>query len=157
MKTWNEIVIESKSVGVIYHYTNFSSLKSIVSSGMIIDTLNRGYVSFTRNGSGLKKFGMVRLVIDGNKLSNKYKIVPDSLAISPNSREIIKLPDGTPYYKTGLEKEAEERIYQKHVKINECIIQIDILDPIVDSSELYDMYELIKKPVIKVKLFKPYK
>ena len=73
-------LIEGKQVGVLYHYTTLLSLLKIVAS----NTLGRGEkydtVSVTRNKNFHKKNSIVPtegvFVLDGNKLSNKYKIEP---------------------------------------------------------------------------------
>lgn len=114
-------LFEGKQVGILYHYTSISAVLKILESGKMLDRdYNRGYISFTRNGSGIIGHGMhyARIVIDGNKLANKYKIVPDSQAISGGERGPIKSPN---------KKQAEERIYQKEVNISNCIIQVDII------------------------------
>lgn len=66
---------EGKQVGLLYHYTNIKNLKKIITSNKL-----EGPVSFTR----FKKspsiynftFGEAIIVIDGDKLSDNYKIGP---------------------------------------------------------------------------------
>lgn len=81
-------VLEGKQVGVLYHFVGeddnetdddgnetLGSLEAILSSNKLYNE-QYGYISFTRN----KNLGFdgrkVRLVIDGNKLSARYKIDP---------------------------------------------------------------------------------
>ena len=70
----------AKQVGILYHYTSINSLKKILNGNIL---KSRGdYISFTRNqnfdfiprqiGNALE----CRIEIDGDKLSNDYKIKP---------------------------------------------------------------------------------
>jgi hypothetical protein len=79
---------EGKQVGTLYHYTSVDGLKGILSSNSIKASeeiymgQNLYYISFTRNKNFHKKgskFGVkteYRITLDGDKLSNKYKITP---------------------------------------------------------------------------------
>ena len=79
---------EGKQVGPLYHYTSADGLKGILSSNRInaSEEYYLGndlyYISFTRNKNFHNKgskFGVkteYRITLDGNKLSNKYKIKP---------------------------------------------------------------------------------
>jgi hypothetical protein len=79
---------EGKQVGLLYHYTSEKGLKSILQSNKLNASteLYQGhelyYVSFTRNKNFHKKGANwnvktdYRITIDGDKLSNKYKIQP---------------------------------------------------------------------------------
>lgn len=77
-------LIEGKQVGILYHYTSIPRLLSILKDNKLkITSSGRPYVSFTRDKNFHKssRFGLggnmdVRLVVDGNKLSQKYKITP---------------------------------------------------------------------------------
>jgi len=72
---------EAKQVGTLYHYTSISNLKRILNSDVLrIDSKNS--ISFTRNQNfdyvirGIGSSLECRLEIDGDKLSNNYKIKP---------------------------------------------------------------------------------
>lgn len=79
---------EGKQVGLLYHYTSADGLKGILSSNRInaSEEYYLGndlyYISFTRNKNFHNKgykFGVkteYRITLDGNKLSNRYKIIP---------------------------------------------------------------------------------
>jgi len=93
-------LFESKQVGILYHFTNLvslyyiirekrlSSLRSVESfenlmnSYNLHDKSNWVYISFTRNKNFYKTTtdldhpATCRITIDGNKLSNHYKIYP---------------------------------------------------------------------------------
>jgi hypothetical protein len=84
----NENISESKQVGTLYHYTSANGLKGILQSNSIkaSEEYYLGndlyFVSFTRNKNFHKKGSAFdvsmdyRIALDGNKLSNKYKITP---------------------------------------------------------------------------------
>lgn len=83
-----DLLVEDKQVGLLYHYTSLDGLKGILSSNSIKASEEEYmghhlyYVSFTRNKNFHKKtsnWGVktdYRITIDGNKLSNRYKIQP---------------------------------------------------------------------------------
>lgn len=83
---------EEKQIGIIYHFTNFDNLYSILKSGKLKgnkDILerdkekykthnfgeNKYSYSFTRKRD-LTEFGTIRITLNGSKLSQKYKIFP---------------------------------------------------------------------------------
>jgi len=99
VKTFKQFIEEGKQVGLLYHYTSFDRLLGILKSDVLYgdesvrdganNTRMRG-VSLTRDknfhhqrdarASGILSRNnvliYVSLVIDGDKLSNNYKIVP---------------------------------------------------------------------------------
>ena len=65
---------EAKQVGILYHYTENWLLEQIIDSNML-----EGPVSFTRSKDKETVFWIgaeCSLVVDGDKLSNNYKIRP---------------------------------------------------------------------------------
>lgn len=75
------VLKEAKQVGFIYHFTTLSTIENILISK--IKKGNQKYVSLTRdfqlpNEKGYFNTGeyIVRIVIDGNKLSENVKIIP---------------------------------------------------------------------------------
>jgi hypothetical protein len=75
-------ITEAKQVGNLYHFTPLSSLKNILSTRFIY-TNEEGQVSTSVRGNMdtnvLKKFKnapIARFMLDGDKISNKYKIRP---------------------------------------------------------------------------------
>lgn len=149
-------LIESKQVGILYHYTSITALKKIVQDFILKDAdHNRGYVSFTRSGTGIQGKGQndCRLVLNGNKMSNNIKIAPDSLA--KKDGKIVTDSDNTPMYKPSTKKQAEERIYQSEIKIKPYLIQIDLL--IHDFSDIDQKdIEFIKKHYNRVNVVKKF-
>lgn len=76
------ILNEAKQVGYIYHFTTLSRIEEVINNRKI-ERGKEGYVSLTRdfqlpNNPGYFNTGeyIVRITIDGNKLSNNTKIEP---------------------------------------------------------------------------------
>ena len=106
-----DLLKEAKQVGPLYHFTSFESLKNILTKNMIIGSygnqdIKGRYISTTRDKNFYKsepnlgaEVLQAALVLDGDKLSNKYKIRP--YAYEPyreldrsgaESEELIMLP-----------------------------------------------------------------
>lgn len=126
---------ESKQVGIIYHYTWLKKFYDILESNMLIaekkHQIGKPYISFTRdkNLHNRNPFGIgqdVRIKINGDKLSNHYKINPYNDFHETSARN-----------KNKMWVEAEERIQTK---------VIDNLDQYVISYEIFS-YETMKDPM----------
>ena len=111
------ILAESKQVGVLYHFTNEVIIKEIVKSN-VLQTSN-GYVSLTRNYN--LDFGNIRITLNGDKLSNRYKIEPfyDGVYNATTKRK-VRSP--------MRDQEREERIEKSITNLDRYIIQIDTMD-----------------------------
>lgn len=129
-----ELYNEAKSVGVLYHFTTYKSALEIIKSGYRLKDalkLNRpeGYsVSFSRN-KNLKSNTIatnVRFTVDGNKLSNYYKIEPYA--------------DRKSGYGRTTTDESEERVWAKNgvVDISKCLLKISVKPPTEYSEEDFD-------------------
>ena len=132
-------LLESKQVGIIYHYTNLSSLLNILKDFKLKDKLyNRNYISFSRNGNGIKGQGsaFARIVLNGNKMSNKYSIIPYSQAMSNG-----KLAP----YKSHKKKQAEERIYKTEVFIKPYILAIEIIKDYANDDMTKEEKQKVEK------------
>lgn len=155
MKSYKRL-FEAKKVGIIYHHTNRESFFKIIENDFKLkDIFKRGFISFTRIGIGVN-FGTYRFVIDGDKLSDKYSIVPDSLAKDRGTGQITKNIDGTPRYKHYTKLQGEERIYKKEINIKNCILLIQCTD--LDDWTKSEIQELnIKINPIKFELINKFK
>jgi len=88
------VLYEAKQVGHIYHFTTPTKILDILKSGKIAKG-NEGYVSLTRDfqlpyEKGYFNTGeyIIRITIDGDKLSNNVKINPISdVRFSTDERE----------------------------------------------------------------------
>ncbi len=73
-------ITEGKQVGTLYHFTTLSGGENIIQTNTI-KSQNYNFVSLTRDKNLYKtsdhiEGGLIRLTIDGDKLSNNYKIYP---------------------------------------------------------------------------------
>jgi hypothetical protein len=102
-----DILRESKQVGMLYHFTNSSFLNSIKEKGIKFEPDNSGlysnqfYIATTRDKSGkglFKHLGYkdlnIRITLDGNKISERYKIEPINVENIWNKDEFEE--EGTP-------------------------------------------------------------
>jgi hypothetical protein len=123
-----------KQIGTLYHYTDIDKLYSILKN----DELGRwsgNYVSFTRNRSfqqgerNISSDLQCRLEVDGNSLSNSYKIEPYDFfgdGVRPNDK----------YYKQPELYEAEERVKQQIKPITPYITAITIYPANIKFSKI---------------------
>ena len=159
-------LLESKQVGIIYHYTTFNSGLKILQSNQLkssdaADSTNAKPVfaiSFTRDkrfhdnhvvGFEESSFGntpQLRLTLDGNKLSNRFKVQPYS--------------QGGVFDKGKKSFEAEERIISDKpftIPLSDYLISVDVLveykKPNKNSDWMddinYEMYSPVRSKVVK--------
>ena len=131
-----DLLKEAKQVGTVYHYTTFEAGLKILKSNQLkssdaADSTNAKpvfAVSFTRDkrfhnnhnvGFDVSSFGQrpqVRFTVDGDKLSNKFKVQPYS--------------QGGAFSKDKKGFEAEERVVsdkQFSIPLLPCLESIDVL------------------------------
>jgi len=166
----NGTLDEAKQVGPLYHFTNYDSAKSIIDGGFklkiaLTPTVTdkselpdyAKYVSFTRdkNLSSPTISRDVRFTIDGDALSNAYKIEPYADVKSGFGRN-----------KTGKD-EAEERVnvikHNGYVDISKYIRAIDLQYPKLssaindpDSEAFYEIIQDLKDNNIPYKIVNNY-
>jgi hypothetical protein len=140
INTLINIITESKNIGILYHYTDIDSMMGIIYRNILIGrekSENTYSISFTRNKNfkfqtpELGKNLNTRLVVDGNKLSTKFNIIPYA---SFNYRNYDK-------------KEQEERLFMTMPNLVNCdkyILKYDFyLDEIFNEN--YYWFADIKK------------
>jgi hypothetical protein len=127
-------ILESKQIGTIYHFTSVYALDSMMQKGNIIldkDELSDvadGYYSFTRysNLSSLDPLKRhVRIKLNGDKMSYKYKFSPYLDTKSLGNKKTLDFSKNSPNF------EAEERIDSKkygNINLTNYIINIDIIN-----------------------------
>lgn len=140
------ILNESKQVGILYHLTNYEGLKHILENNVLESNNGYNYVSFTRNKrysyiSGTEKFFICRIFIDGNKLSDNYKIE--------------QYADKNPYV-SGNRFEAEERVKSPIKNIVKYIEYIEFFEKRIDKVDSAIKF-LLKKYKIKTNITLPSK
>jgi hypothetical protein len=121
---------EAKQIGDIYHFTSTDALAEMIKNfnNLTLDILDgseaaEGYYSFTRNpnlGTLSEEKHHIRIKLDGDKMSTKYKFEP-----------YADVKSGEDFLKGGSYFEAEERINSKGKPLNltPYIEEITILDP----------------------------
>jgi len=152
MIRFTDLLQDAKQVGTIYHYTTFDSGLKILKSNKLKafdadDSTNTNpvfAVSFTRNkrfhnnnnvGFDVSSFGMkpqVRFTIDGNKLSNKFKVRP----YSQKGR----------FSKSRTNFESEERVISDKpfsIPLSNYLISVDILVEYKKPSNDYDLIGIL--------------
>jgi len=137
-------ITEGRQIGEIYHFTSLDSIPDILESGKLEPATDRseklGFISFTRNRAlstlgGFKS--QVRITIDGDKLSNKYQILPYA-QLKPETKRDEKDWD-TPYSRFTQNSESEliipSKKYSGKINITPYIKKLDII--IYDDMDTY--------------------
>lgn len=114
MNSYNilRILNEAKEVGILYHYTTFKNLMNIIFENTLRGEYeNYDAVSFTRRNdlhkANWSDKAQVRLVINGDKLSENYEIVPVQM--------------------TKSRFEAEEKVYRRIDNLDKYLLEINLL------------------------------
>ncbi len=124
---------EAKQVGILYHWTTPMRVFNIIRSNSLQSS--RGYISFSRNKNLVYKDNSVCLVVDGNKLSTKYRIKPYRWADAISQKH---------------EKdESEELIEANKINILEYLVGIKI-DRNFPRALLYPLKMMCKRYNIKL-------
>jgi hypothetical protein len=138
--TLKDYLVESKHIGVIYHFTHLMNLyfilkdKTFISRYNDLPKYNYDYsVSCTRNKSF--KWGGIRIMLNGDKISNHFVVKPVS------------------YFKFN-KSQSEERIFtnKETFPIFDYIIQIDILEHLKDDDMFEEVLKLLNESNIKYDL-----
>lgn len=88
---------EAKRVGSLYHCTNIENALEILNTNVLFSARSLG-VSTSRNLNLFKKgYGEVCIELDGDKLSNKYRILPMQYGREDSQEELIQDKKLTPY------------------------------------------------------------
>jgi hypothetical protein len=174
-------ITESKQVGTVYHFTKVSNIKKILTSGLrfaennemgssgtSVDSKKKYAISITRspNFNGKNPYGYknggCRLVLDGDKIAQRYKIAPiniDNTWYGNNMRARGPQPL-TGYFDSKFSNFFEERVYsptQGYIPI-EFIKQIDIVQKKWDklSPEDIEMLDSLNRTKIPINIVKKF-
>ena len=131
-------LIEAKQVGILYHYTKVNKIYSILEDNLL-KTNNAGYISFTRSKNP-QQFPIAKnadgvIIIDGNKLSNNYKIVP---------HYDIEFAQELEYCDNYCLEEMEERVYKDIINIKNYILGINIFQKNIQRGMDFHVEKNIK-------------
>jgi hypothetical protein len=138
----NEQLGEGKQVGTLYHFTRTGELIGILENNILkasdmwaTNKDSRPFNAFTRNKNGWNVGGFptdVRISIDGDKLSNKYKIQPFNMEFGVD--------------------EMEERVYKDIPNIKNYITDITINTKTKGNYEIHK--DIINKLYPTINLIK---
>ncbi len=158
-----ESLKEGKQVGVLYHFTNYMFAKMIIDDGLKLKVVSKPkglhktpdyakYVSFTRN-KDLKSPTIdreVRFKVDGDAMSNRYKIEP--------------FADIKAGFGRRSSDEAEERVDVEmrggSIDISPYLLSIEIMDPTAlkeNQQEYEDVDDVDFKTPVKSSFLSYYK
>ena len=129
---YNDDLDEAKQVGILYHWTSLKNLEDIIKTNTIHPTYSEfddedNGVSLTRSKNkhqfGISEAADCVIVLDGDKLSNNYKIKPY------NDLEVAQYDD------FGVFDEMEERLLGSIKNLNKYVIKIILYksDPKIES------------------------
>jgi hypothetical protein len=129
---YNDDLEEAKQAGILYHWTSLKNLEDIIKT----NTIRPAYSEFDDEDNGVSltrsknkhQFGIAEaadcvIVLDGDKLSNNYKIKPY------NDLEVAQYDD------FGIFDEMEERLLGSIKNLNKYIVKIILYksDPKIES------------------------
>ena len=152
-------IFESKQVGILYHLTdNLYNLKRMLEDDQMISK-SYNYISFSRNKNFTFRSRPIKIIFDGNQMSNRFKFEPYSYGngntlYQDESEE--KIPCNV---KSDNQKEEKRAGRDKHFDcikgIKKYIIGIEIkkdfyYDDKYNNKMIKEIQELI--PNIKIKL-----
>lgn len=164
LKTYESFLTEAKAVGILYHFTTPRGLKGILEYDEMSSA--HGAISFTRNndlGLWASNYGAYcRIALDGDLMSNKYKISP--YLFDPEKDPIMAT--GNPVdinTRRGMYgDEREERIVKDMISgVKKYILQIDVMEWALKPKDK-DLVNAIRSenediPFNSINKFAPYK
>lgn len=140
MIAFKDFIAEAKQVGTVYHFTTLEALYTIVtqSEPFLMGSKNGETFSMTRNPSlfinpHFRECG-VRITLDGDKLSEKYKVRPVA-GFSYDQRGVLDVHSPEPRILRS-KGEAEEALIQLPINIRKFIKHIHIF-PSPNDERLY--------------------
>lgn len=167
MKTFKEFMQEAKQVGVIYYFCTMHSLKLIVQTdpeNFYVKSYNNN-LSTTRNfrlpltnkdsDISVNKGHVVRIQIDGNKLSNKHKISP-LRGLSNNDTSVFGDKDRVPLNW----EENEEVIFNitsNGINLKDHIIKAEVLNKNLSNSDIETIKILNNNDILKIEIVNSFK
>lgn len=148
--SFKEYLQEGKHIGTLYHFTRPRNLKKIISGSDVSSPFEliswNGNISCTRNACmsteifnndfSIKDGYIVRISLDGDKISQKYKIKP-AAGYTDNDSDIFNQDKNNKRVLRNI-GEYEEVILIKKINILPFIKQIDIYNYNNYSKELYN-------------------
>ena len=160
-----DILNEGKQAGILYHWTKLKNLSNIINTNSILPGHSGhgeyDYVSLTRskdkNQFGIAENSDCVIVLDGNKLSNNYKIRPyhdmetaeygELTYYNDDGNAIGIVDDDGNVIRYGAFDEMEERVFGVIRNLNKYLIKVILYksNPNVESllKEKNIPYEIV--------------
>jgi hypothetical protein len=134
MISFKTFYTEAKQVGILYHYTSIFRLPRILSMNQLGEW--NTYVSFTRDKNFHRhtregiEVEECRFVIDGDKLSQHYRVLPYNYFGDKGPAGIGKYAEDRPHHRTW--DEQEERVMKNVTDLKNYIIKLQIFKDSID-------------------------
>ena len=142
IKGFEDFITERKAAGILYHFTDLTSLEGILEEDRMVSSALYDYISFTRN----HKLGSsntwkshkknIRITFDGDAMSSRFSFSP--FLYDPEKDPLFGNPmdKGIDSRRKAYGDEREERIMKKEIpRIKRHILQVDILSRGSGSTE----------------------
>jgi hypothetical protein len=126
----NYKIFEAKQIGLLYHWTDFVSLINIIKNNSMGSW--RGYVSFSRNTNLNYNNLPIKIIFDGDKMSNHFRFEPH-----------LYLGD------RNFKRECEERI--KCTSFDDSIVDNPIKNKFIYTNK-FNSIKNIKKYIIGIEI-----
>lgn len=171
---------ESKQVGIIYHFTDIYAIKKLMNKNLMSEygcdiltfSSRNGHLSTSRDYDLTRDpFGEfpsskynIRIAIDGDKLSNKFKINPIN-GLKDNNKEIFGTDKN--FMRVNHKSEKEEVVcplkFDKYFRMKDYVVEIQVLQHnYIESEEIFkELEDIVKKMKLKISInivrkFKPF-
>jgi hypothetical protein len=149
---------EAKQVGNLYHFTSVENLLNILNDGFL-EPNEQGQVSTTRNKKvdvypfmGEVPSYLSRITLDGDKISNKYKIRPY------NYDEDIIPQDREPAYLSKFEYEEQIITNSKNLSLYPYLVKIDLFIKNKKNEDVSEVIDILDEKNINYEIhLGPYK
>jgi hypothetical protein len=135
-----EVILEAKQVGNLYHFTPLENLKDILASRFLVANDENQISTSIRANMNLNNLSkmdnkpVARLMLDGNKISTKYRIRPFSYEEEDLGEEQIVVNGGNFYFLPYLKRIDIFLNGKSKVKID------NIIKILKDSNIKYEIY-----------------
>ena len=165
IKRFDEFLNEGKQVGIIYHFTSVPYLERILAAGCIqgtndfLDDYKGTFVSATRNYDLDWMDKSVRLTLDGDAISNNFKVEPIHYFNKENNAEFRDKGPQHKHYKKVVTNQFEERIWAASLSLVPYVLQVDINALLITPPQLEqldDLRQLIGEQGIQTKIVEKY-
>jgi len=142
-----KVLSEGKQVGTLYHFTSIKNLHSILKDGYLKPNYEN-QISTTRNKNVdltpffmdyNKKTNVARLKLNGDKISQRYKIKPYLYD------EDEEPEDRSPAYTIKYEFEEQIITNGKNLPIFQYLEQVDLFIKDSDSDDISEIESLLKE------------